>query len=356
MAGAITRAAFLFRKLLSGKPVTYAALEEEAGINRRTALRWVKEARYIFGDQLKEHSRENGEKGFWLDNGMIWMRRFQQQPPTSEEMAAVDAALESLLEHRMLPHHAQLTALRSRLHGVLQELERARQTGTDTDALTDAFGIGSRPGPCIPVSRTITESLRQAILERHEVRFRYQNEAGRISQKRAAPAGLVYGGAVRLVARLHGDDDLMQFRLDRMSEVEVLEEPYFLAEDALSNYLMQFFGSYAEKPVQVKWRFHPQAPEPWKWKFHSTQKITREPDGSTVVRFRAGGLDDLARHVIGWWDWIEVLRPKRLRRRVLEMKLAGLAPLLAEFTDQRTASRIGNLAAGLGANRVEAIE
>ena len=352
MAGAITRAGLLFRKLLSGRRITYTDLEQEADINRRTALRWIAEAKRIFGDLLRESRGKTGEKAFWLDSSARWIRGFQRHPPTSEEMAAVDVALQLLKKHEVQSHHDQLTALRSRLHGALEQFEVAWKTENDTEAITDAFGIASRPGPHIPVPDAVTDPLRKAVLMQRKVAFRYRNQAGRASEKKAAPAGLLYGGAVRLVAMEDGKNVLAQFRLDRMSEVRILDEPHSLEEDALHNYLNTLFGSFGETPVQVKWRFHPDAPEPEKWTFHPAQKIEREADGSVVVSFRAGGLDDMARHVIGWWDWIEVIAPKRLRQAVLRMKLAGLAPLLEEFADRRTASRIGNLAAQLGANKV----
>ena len=105
--------------------------------------------------------------------------------------------------------------------------------------------------------------------------------------------------------------------------------------------------------MNVRWRFHPDAPQPEKWTFHPTQKVEKKRDGSVIVSFRAGGLDDMARHVIGWWDWIQVDKPAQLRKAILKMRLAGLAPLLYEFADQRTATRIWNLAEELGANKVD---
>ena len=357
MAGAITRAGILFRKLLSGKPVTYTQLQREAAITRRTALRWIGEAKDIFGDLLQESRLpETGEKKFWLDSRVQWVRGLQRQPPTGDEMAAVDVALRLFQKYGMRSHHDQLTGLRGRLHGALERLERAHRTDTDAEAITDSLGIASRPGPHIPVPDRVSGPLREAVLKQRKVAFHYRTHAGHSSEKKASPAGLLYGGAVRLIAMEEGVDALAQFRLDRMSEVEILDEPHRLEEDALRNYLRTLFGSFGEKPVQVRWRFHPDAPEPEKWRFHPTQKIQREADGSTVVSFRAGGMDDMARHVIGWWDWIEVLAPKRLRRTVLKMKLAGLAPLLEEFADRRTAGRIHNLAREFGANKVAAGE
>lgn len=352
MAGAIARTALLFRRLLSGRPVTYARLMEETGINRRTALRWIDEARQEFPEELKERVLDNGEKEFWLDAQQFWMRGFQHQPPNSEEVAALDVALRVLRSEKIEAERAHLTALRSKLHQALEKLEVAPKTENDAEAISESLGVAVRPGPRIKVPEKVTDALREALLQQRKVAFRYENKHGQRSEKRVAPAGVLYGGAARLVGIEEGRSTLVQYRLDRVSDVEILDEPHDLAEDTLRNYVETLFGSFGEAPVQVKWRFHPSAPEPEKWEFHKTQTIETDAEGWTVVRFRAGGLDDMARHIIGWWDWIEIVAPRSLREAVLRMKLSGLAPLLEEFADKRTATRIRNLASELGANRV----
>ena len=353
MASSIARTATLFRKLLSGVRITYRDLERTEDINRRTALRWIAEAKRIFGEALKEGKMDSGEKQFWLDpTHNKWVRGFKTQKPTVEEMAALDAALKALERENMSDEVARLTDLRSKVHGAMEELQLASRADTDIQAITDAFGIASRPGPHVPVNENVTAPLREAILTLHKVAFRYRSGTGQEKDKVADPAGLLYGGAPRLVAKEAGRD-LAQYRLDRMSEVRVLPDECPPGEAALKTYLRNLFGSFGEKPVDVKWRFHPDAPEPEKWVFHPTQKVEKKPDGTVIVTFRAGGLDDMARHVIGWWDWIQVDKPKALRKAILKMRLAGLAPLLYEFADQRTGTRIWNLAEELGANKVD---
>lgn len=348
MASSIARTATLFRKLLSGRHVTYRDLEQQENINRRTALRWIKEAKQVFGEALQEERLDSGEKHFWLDSEAArWIGGFRHRLPTPEEMAALDKAVRVLRREGLTHEVNQLTALRSKVHGVIEKAEQAMKTDTDTDAIIDSWGIVSRPGPHIRPNENVAAPLREAILKQRKVTFRYRDR-----NKTVEPAGLLHGGAPRLVGQ-EAERGLAQYRLDRMSEVVVLEEAHSLPEDALRDYLRTLFGSFGEDPVNVQWRFHPDAPEPEKWTFHPTQRVEKEPDGTVVVRFRAGGLDDMARHVIGWWDWIQVDKPKALRKAVLKMRLAGLAQLLYEFADQRTATRVWNLTEELGANKVD---
>ena len=357
MASSIERSATLFRRLLSGSRTTYRDLERTEDINRRTALRWIAEARRTFGDALKEGRLDSGEKCFWLDSTEYkWIRGFKTQQPTVEEMAALDAALQALERENMSDEVARLTDLRSKIHGAMQELQLATAADTDIQAITDGFGIASRPGPHMPVKEKVTTPLREAILKQHKVAFSYRavtgHKSGEETEKVVAPAGLLYGGAPRLVGEEDGRS-LAQYRLDRMGDVRVLDEPHSLGEDALKTYIRTLFGSFGEQPVNVRWRFHPAAPEVDKWVFHPSQKVEKTPDGEVIVSFRAGGMDDMARHVIGWLDWIQVEKPKALRKAILKMRLAGLAPLLYEFADQRTATRVWNLAEKLRANRVD---
>ena len=353
MASSIARTAKLFQKLLSGRYITYHDLQVEENINKRTALRRIAEAREVFGPALADDYGDNGRKRFWLKTDVSgWLGHFKNLSITPEEMATMDKAAQ-LLRREGLSHEGHLVeSLRAKLHGVLEKKKEALKTDTDTQAITDAWGIATRPGPYLPVKEEITERLRKALLWQRRVQFRYRTERGRESVRQVSPAGLLYGGAPRLVAQEEGRP-LAQYRLDRMSEVEMLEGQNPLSEDALHEYIQNLFGSFGESPVDVRWRFHPSAPSPEKWRFHPTQKVRREEDGSVIVSFRAGGLDDMARHVIGWWDWIEVEKPKSLRRKILQMRLAGLAPLLDEFADRRTASRIRNLAEDFGAGKAD---
>jgi proteasome accessory factor B len=52
--------------------------------------------------------------------------------------------------------------------------------------------------------------------------------------------------------------------------------------------------------------------------WHSTQKVTREPDGSAIVEFRVDGLKEITWWVLGYGDHVQVLAPASLRDRVIQ--------------------------------------
>src|SRR3982750_693077 len=71
--------------------------------------------------------------------------------------------------------------------------------------------------------------LRRAILEHRKARFDYTREDGAASARTVWPLGLYYWGAVwTLVAWCELRNDHRNFRLDRIVDPEVLDEPFLL--------------------------------------------------------------------------------------------------------------------------------
>jgi predicted DNA-binding transcriptional regulator YafY len=72
--------------------------------------------------------------------------------------------------------------------------------------------------------------LRRAVTEHRKARFDYTREDGAASSRTVWPLGLFYWGAVwTLVAWCEMRNDHRNFRLDRMADLGVLDEPFTLA-------------------------------------------------------------------------------------------------------------------------------
>jgi len=58
----------------------------------------------------------------------------------------------------------------------------------------------------------------------------------------------------------------------------------------LQTFAERSFGVFQEEPFDVVWRFSPTAAaDARQFLFHPTQTMEDQPDGSLIVRFRAGG-------------------------------------------------------------------
>jgi len=80
------------------------------------------------------------------------------------------------------------------------------------------------------------------------------------------------------------------------------------------------FGVSWQDPVDVVLRFRvDQAPYVRERVWHPSQKLTDLPDGGIQLAFRAGGLFEVRRWILGWGDAVEVISPEKLRNEVLKM-------------------------------------
>jgi predicted DNA-binding transcriptional regulator YafY len=115
-------------------------------------------------------------------------------------------------------------------------------------------------------------------------------------------------------------EEPVNYRLDRITDLAVSVAPGMRPSGFdLDAYSARSFGVFQEEPYDVVLRFVPEvADEVDNFRFHPTQTITREADGSTVVRFRAGGLREMAWHLFTWGDAITIIAPKDLEAMMLE--------------------------------------
>jgi len=86
------------------------------------------------------------------------------------------------------------------------------------------------------------------------------------------------------------------------------------------------FGVWREPPFEVELRFAPAVAEEARlWRFHRSQRAKADAEGGWLVRFRAGGLEEMAVHLVRWGAEVEVRSPPELRERLARLGEALLA-------------------------------
>jgi len=78
-----------------------------------------------------------------------------------------------------------------------------------------------------------------------------------------------------------------------------------IPEGRIYNVKLQFLPKVAANVTEVKW--------------HSTQQVTYNSDGSAVVEFRIDGLGEISWWILGYGDQVRVLAPRALRKRILDV-------------------------------------
>jgi len=78
-----------------------------------------------------------------------------------------------------------------------------------------------------------------------------------------------------------------------------------IPEGRIYNIKLRFLPKVANNVAEVQW--------------HSTQKVVRNSDGSATVEFCVDGLGEITWWILGYGDQVQVLAPKELRKKVLEV-------------------------------------
>ena len=178
----------------------------------------------------------------------------------------------------------------------------------DLEALTEAEGLAMRPGPRPKINAEIVSALREAIITRRKVRLHYvYRGSGKRGYQVAHPYGFLYGNRHYLVAWSESEEarDFRSFALSNIERVEPLDCNFTRKRRfSLREYAERSFGVFQEEPVD-------------------TQLMEEQADGSLVVRFRAGGLLEMAWHLVTWGSDVEIVRPRRLQTLLRQLLLAG---------------------------------
>ena len=107
--------------------------------------------------------------------------------------------------------------------------------------------------------------------------------------------------------------------LDRMADLDL--EAYFGGAPpgfSLQEFADRSFGAFQEPPEHICLRFDANVADAARqFHFHVTQQFTELGDGRLEVRFHAGGLLEVARHIFSWGGTAEIIEPPQLRALLL---------------------------------------
>jgi len=164
--------------------------------------------------------------------------------------------------------------------------------------------------------------LQKAIANKRQVDFRYHSLLdGGVLDLRLCPYHMLYNnGTWHVLGRSSFHKKVQTFELNRISELTTAEAGFTVEEDFdVSEYLGRAWSTMPEGQIyNVKLLFLAKvAKDVVEVKWHSTQKVTPNGDGSAIVEFRVDGLNEITWWVLGYGDQVQVLAPQALRRRVL---------------------------------------
>lgn len=307
--------------------VTLADIADEFGSDHRTAQRMVRALEDTF-DSVEVFTDENRRRHWRLKDS----RLLRLQGIRDSELVALDLGIRRAEREGAANEVRALASLRDRLLAAMPR-PHARRAEADAEALLEAHGYASRPGPTIPVAPLVLETIVEALKGPFRLQVFYQGPRDDEPRERHLdPYGLILGVRRYLVAMEPDSDQTMRhFRLDRMTKARLLPELFTRRDDFdLAEHCARAFGSFHSEAEygEVIWRFAPEVADTARdFVFHPHQTLTTEPDGALTVRFAACGWLEMAWHLYQWGDKVEVLAPPELRDLVAPARRSDFGAL-----------------------------
>ena len=297
----------------SAEGMTLDEMARELGVGRRTAER-MRDAVWTAFPQM-EAIDDPPTKRFRIPSGLDGVF----QTPTAEELAALRSAADGYKASGADARAASLYALEAKLLSALRGAAR-RRVAPDVEALVQAETIAIHAGPRPFEDQAVLTAIRTAIKGLSALSFRYEGGSTPGRTREVTPLGVLFGRSNYLVASEGKNGQPRSWRLDRMSDLKALDKPAPPPEDfSLQAFADESFGIYHDEIQDVVLSIKPQrAEDALRWRFHATQVVTQEEDGSVTVTFRAGGMRELSWHLFTWGAAVEILSPPGLRQMMIE--------------------------------------
>lgn len=185
---------------------------------------------------------------------------------------------------------------------------------TDVSAIMESEGFAVRQYSGVNIEPKILEELRTSMLAFKKIQFDYPIK-GEIKTITLNPYGLVIADKYYLVGYNEYVGDLRQYRVDKISNLTILDE-YFEKDEkfSLTEYSNNSFGVYQEKPIDIVLEFDKSvANDVLNYHFHPTQKIKQLKNENVQVEFTSGGTYAICQELFKWGCSVKIQKPVELK-------------------------------------------
>ena len=185
---------------------------------------------------------------------------------------------------------------------------------TDVSAIMESEGFAVRQYSGVNIEPKILEELRTSMLAFKKIQFNYPVK-GEIKTITLNPYGLVIADKYYLVGYNEYVGDLRQYRVDKISNLTILDE-YFEKDEkfSLTEYSNNSFGVYQEKPIDIVLEFDKSvANDVLNYHFHPIQKIKQLKNENVQVEFTSGGTYAICQELFKWGCSVKIQKPVELK-------------------------------------------
>ena len=240
--------------------------------------------------------------------------------PLAEELAELETVTNRLEREGSKIQSSHLRNLGKKLKSALRQAQLVKlEPDIEIQSFTEFYIVNAGPQPNI--SKENLELIRQAIKSSNTIKFSYDSPHKGIGPREITPYGLVFFQFYYVIGPTYNKDEPSTWRLDRMSNLEITKTvssppPEF----DLKKHFSKAFGVFTETPMNIELIFSKNSvKEAKKFNFHNSQVMTDLADGRLKVEMVCGGEIEICWHLFRWGADVEIIKPKKLRNKMLEL-------------------------------------
>lgn len=234
---------------------------------------------------------------------------------TSEEATMLALGSDLMAQHFDVQYRDAATSASAKLEAVLPLAQRAQ-----VEHLRKSITFVVPETLASEAVAALLPALRRALLERRTIQFhyhtRYAHDGEPAKKTRSAdPYGMYhYGDTWYLLAYCHLRQAVRSFRLDRLSQLKVLDQTFELPAD----FSMEPPEEDESRKVTVRVLFDEEA-APWvrEARAYAVAAVDEKADG-LLITYRVNEARDLLQWLLSWGSHARVLEPTYLREELAE--------------------------------------
>jgi len=318
--------------------VSVEEMAGDAGVCTKTIRRdvaFLQQLGFPIVDQIGEHGRKR-----WRIDAVEGLLNLQF---TLEEAAALSLGRQFLEPLTGTYFHAGAQSAFAKIRATLGDAALKH-----LEHLAAGFYHSARGWCDYSRKAQLIDDLVRAIEDRRMTAIVYRSLASTepVGQYDLYPLSLIYWrGALYLIADSPRHGAVRTFKVDRISEVQVLQLqfPQPINFDP-SHFLAHSFGIFQKEgePVRIRVAFRAEVARILEERqFHSSQRLTRRRDGRILAEFRLSAFEDFVSWILSFGPLAEVLEPPELQAEVAS-RHRDAAALYSEETSQKTRSSPGS--------------
>lgn len=290
-------------RVLASRSVTLNDLAQEFGVTRRQVYRDL------------EHIQEEGHPIEQSDGEVSKTWRlplsYKGLPPITlspDELMSLQLARADLSYLEGTPFVEDLDNTLEKLRAALPD-----KTTNHLDRILQVFTPPPKPLRNYGSQASLLRDLRKALLLQLTAEFEYV-KLGEIesTRYRVDPYALVlHHQGLYLAAYSHTSAGDRLFLVDRMKTIALSDERFEQPADySAADRFVKLFGLMDEAPQEIRFQVSADAAHFFREsQWHVSQQESPMEDGSLLVTFEAGGLEEITRWILSWGKEVKVLGP-----------------------------------------------